>query len=113
MKVGKGIILELANIYCTNNIAGRRKVPEIHIGVEDPNTGNFIFDPFIRYADIINGVFSSIPSPNVKEKHIQILKDSMVNNPRIVWFLIYPEEMRCFDMVALKMLYQRHINHPV
>ena len=113
MKIGDGIILELANINYNNAIARRKNTPKVRIGIENPYTRKFIFDPFIRYADIVNGVFSSIPSPNVKEKHIQILKDSMVNNPRIVWFLIYPEKMRCFDMVALKILYQRHINHPV
>lgn len=113
MKVGKGIILELANINYTNDIAGRRKVPEMHIGIENPNTGKFIFDPFTRYPDIITGVFSSIPrskEQKLKEKHIQILKEALLDNPRVVWFMMFPEQIRCHDNVALKVLYQRYIN---
>lgn len=112
MKVGKGIIIELANIYSTNEIAGRIKVPEMHIGIENPTTRQFFFDPFTRYPDIITGVFSSLPCVNkqkLKEKHTQLLKDSIVGNSRIAWFLMFPEKIRCFDMVALKLLYEKYL----
>jgi len=112
MKVGKGIIIELANIYSTNQIAGRTKTPEMHIGIENPNTRKFIFDPFTRYPDIITGIFSSIPNSNkqkLKEKHTQLLRKSLIDNPRIAWFIMFPEKIRCFDMVALKLLYEKYL----
>ena len=43
-----------------NAIAGRVKTPIIHMGMENPVTKEFVFDPLVRYPDIITGVFSSI-----------------------------------------------------
>lgn len=112
MREGKGIIRELANVSCTNAIAGRTRYPEVHIGGENLATGEFVFDPFTRYPDIISGVFSSLPifsNRELKEKHLELLQKAILDNPRIAWFVIYPDKMRCFDMVALKLLCQKHI----
>ena len=112
MREGKGIIRELANVHCTNAIAGRTRYPEVHIGGENLATGEFVFDPFTRYPDIITGVFSSLPifnSCELKEKHQQLLKGAILNNPRIAWFIMYPDKIRCFDMVALKLLYEKYL----
>lgn len=112
MREGKGIIRELANVSCTNAIAGRTRYPEVHIGGENLATGEFVFDPFTRYPDIISGVFSSLPifsNRELKEKHLELLQKAILDNPRIAWFVIYPDKMRCFDMVALKLVCQKHI----
>lgn len=112
MREGKGIIRELANVSCTNAITGRTRYPEVHIGGENLATGEFVFDPFTRYPDIISGVFSSLPifsNRELKEKHLELLQKAILDNPRIAWFVIYPDKMRCFDMVALKLLCQKHI----
>lgn len=112
MREGKGIIRELANVSCTNAIAGRTRYPEVHIGGVNLATGEFVFDPFTRYPDIITGVFSSLPifnSGDLKEKHQQLLKGAILNNPRIAWFIMYPDKIRCFDMVALKLLYEKYL----
>lgn len=112
MREGKGIIRKLANVSCTNAIAGRTRYPEVHIGGENLATGEFVFDPFTRYPDIISGVFSSLPifsNRELKEKHLELLQKAILDNPRIAWFVIYSDKMRCFDMVALKLLCQKHI----
>ncbi len=112
MREGKGIIRELVNVSCTNAIAGRTRYPEVHIGGENLATGEFVFDPFTRYPDIISGVFSSLPifsNRKLKEKHFQLLQETILNNPRIAWFIMYPDKMRYFDMVALKLFYEKHL----
>lgn len=110
MEAGEGIIKELVNISYTNAIAGRRMPPKLNIGIENPDTREFIFDPFIRYPDIITGVFSSILSTNkheLKQKHIKLLEEAVLGNPRIVWFVMYPDKIRCFDRIALDLLCQK------
>lgn len=87
MDVSDGIILKLINIQCTNLLYGRRKVPEIHIGLEDKKEGVFRFDTFIRYSDIITGVVSSVEFNTLtaqKEKHFDLFVNSVLGNPRIV-----------------------------
>lgn len=101
MTVGNGIIKELSNVQCTNSIAGRRKYPKISIGIENPNTNEFVFDPFTRYPDIITGVFSSIDfeAQRVdKVKHLQVLEDVIINNPRIVLFSMDPDKISCVNL---------------
>lgn len=101
MNIGKGIIKELTNIQCSNALAGRIKAPKLQIGIENPKTQEFIFDPFIRYPDIITGVFSSIDFMKHgvdKEKHAQLLQDVIIDNPRILLFMLSPEEISCMRL---------------
>lgn len=87
MDISDGIISKLINIQCTNLLHGRRKVPELHIGIEDKKEGVFRFDTFIRYPDIITGVVSSVDFNTYtaqKEKHFDLLVNAVLGNPRIV-----------------------------
>lgn len=101
MQIGNGIIQELANIQCTNAIAGRMKYPKIRIGVENPKTHKFLFDSYTRYPDIITGTFSSIDFENQradKAKHVQGLREFVLNNPCIVIFSMGPDQISCFKL---------------
>lgn len=111
MNIGKGIIKDIANISIHNALSGRANCPNINVGAENPDSKEFIFDPFIRYPDIITGVFSSFPffvSRKLKEKHIQLLNDSILDNKRIVCFIICLEKTHCFDMNDLKFMCRKH-----
>lgn len=101
MQIGDGIIKELSNIQCTNSIAGRVKPPKIRIGIENPTTHQFVFNPYTRYPDIIAGIFSSIDFDNQcadKEKHVQGLKEFVLDNPRIVIFRLEPDKISCINL---------------
>ena len=101
MDIGKGIIKELSNVGYTNAIAGRVKTPIIHMGMENPVTKEFVFDPLVRYPDIITGVFSSISiyeQRTPKEKHIRLWNEALLNNPRTVLFTMLPNEIRCTSL---------------
>lgn len=101
MQIGNGIIRELVNIQCTNSIAGRIKYPKIRIGAENLKTHQFVFDPYTRYPDIITGIFSSVDFENRqadKEKHVQGLRDVVMNNPRIVVFSMEPDKISCLNL---------------
>ena len=111
MNIGNGIIKDIANINIHNALSGRADCPDIHIGAENPDSKEFVFDPFIRYPDIITGVFSSLPffvSRKLKEKHIQLLNDSILDNKRVVCFILSPETIHCFDMNDLEFMCRKH-----
>lgn len=101
MQIGNGIIKEISNIQCTNSIAGRVKYPKIRIGGENPKTHQFLFEPYTRYPDIITGIFSSIDFEAQladKEKHIQGLKEIVIDNPHIVVFSFTPDKISCINL---------------
>ena len=101
MQIGNGIIKEISNIQCTNSIAGRVKYPKIRIGGENPKTHQFLFEPYTRYPDIITGIFSSIDFEAQladKEKHIQGLKEIVIDNPHIVVFSFTPDKISCMNL---------------
>ena len=105
MEIGNSIIKEMANLNINNAIGRRRKIPEIGIAKEDPSTRKFIFDPFIRYPDIVTGTISSVDLGTYgvdTEKHAQLLKDAILDNPRIVLFEIYPDLIRCSSLSSFK-----------
>ncbi len=54
MEIGNSNIKEIVNLNINNAIGRRRKIPKIGIAKED-SAREFIFDPFIRYPDIITG----------------------------------------------------------
>jgi hypothetical protein len=86
MDVSDRIILDLINTQCTNLLYGRRIPPKLIVGLEDKEKGIFVFDPLVRYPDIITGVVSSIDFEHggtEKEKHFDLLVNAILENPRI------------------------------
>lgn len=105
MEIANSIIKEIANLNINNAIGRRRKIPKIGIAKEDSSTREFIFDPFIRYPDIITGTISSVDLETHrvdKEKHGQLLKDAILDNPRIVLFQISPDLIHCSSLRSFK-----------
>ncbi len=101
MDISDGIISKLVNIECTNLLHGRRKVPELHIGIEDKKEGVFRFDSFIRYPDIITGVVSSVDFDTFtaqKEKHFDMFFNAVLGNPRIVIIELSPDEIKTYPL---------------
>lgn len=101
MSIGNGIIQDMSNIHLNNAIAGRANCPKIHIGGENPDLKEFIFDPFVRYPDILTGVFSSVSfwkAIKPKEKHVQLWKEGIAGNKRIAVFVMYPDKICCLSL---------------
>jgi len=101
MDIADGIILHLIKTECTNLLHGRRKIPELHIGIEDKKKNLFRFEALIRYPDIIAGVISSVDFDTYaaqKEKHFDLFVNAIGGNPRIVIMEWSPNEFKTFPL---------------
>jgi hypothetical protein len=71
------------------------------VGLEDKEKGIFVFDPLVRYPDIITGVVSSIDFEHgvtEKEKHFDLLVNAILENPGIIIMKILPEEIKILTL---------------
>ncbi len=101
MDISDRIILDLINMQCSNLLQGRRMRPKIRIGLENKEKNIFVFEPLVRYPDIITGTVSSIDfnqQSTKKEKHFDLFVNAILENPRIVIMELSPSEFKVLPL---------------
>ena len=102
LNIEGGIIFDIINIITTRLIRGRRRSISLGVGLEDKKAGEYGFDVFIRYPDIVTGAVSSLDYEKhrvTKPKHLELLINSVFKNPNILMLQLKNERLNLIRYV--------------